>query len=338
MNLMFLNSLEKTTEEGRVRTGQVSIGEHQGQWSVIWSETKEDGRPVQECWFEGIHWDELLAVFRERIAAKQSEGFRPLIEMGAGGIELLDERALHSGMLQYYGEMQADEPLYEELRQWRFKQAARDGKSPFIIASNRMLKMISAYKPHTEEELLQLPGFGKHRAALYAAAITDIVRRYERTTSFPLDWVEPSVDENAFVTWYLEEKRRRRKAEADKRETKRRLLESIGRGDGLEAILNETKLQRRDLVLWVEELDKEGYDMLPFADRMLEEVPAQEREAAREAFAKLGDKYLKPVLLAVFGDKELSAKETERIYEWLRLLRIKYRRDAAASERVEEAS
>ncbi|WP_261381546.1 hypothetical protein [Paenibacillus cremeus] len=94
MNLLFLSSLEKTTEEGHITNAQVSISEQQGVWYAIWSELNEEGEPTQETWYEGLHWQELLAVFREQVFAKQCEGFKPLVDMGVRELAIVDVRNL----------------------------------------------------------------------------------------------------------------------------------------------------------------------------------------------------------------------------------------------------
>ncbi|WP_141335226.1 HRDC domain-containing protein [Paenibacillus sp. tmac-D7] len=326
MNLIFLNSLEKAGKEGNVRTAQVTIGEQQGIWHIMWTEVQEDGRKTQESWYEGLHWEEMLAVFRERVFAKQCEGFKPLLDIRISELADMDDRTAYTQLLHYYSEQHAEEPLYEALRQWRFKQAASDGKAPFIIATNRLLKMIAAFLPHTEDELRQLPGMGKAKAERYGKDILAITIQQERVTSFPLAWVQEHVNPAEFNTWLLQEKERRRKAEADKLENKRVLLEAISRGEMLDELQEKIRVQRKELLGWIEELDRDGYDLAPYIEQVLEQVPAVERELAWQAFEQQGDRYLKPILQKVYAQDSLSAKEAERIYEWLRLLRLKFRR------------
>ncbi|MBP1156776.1 hypothetical protein ACVLD2_002743 [Paenibacillus sp. PvR052] len=334
MNLMFLNSMEKATEEGRVRTAQVSICENQGSWVVMWNEIKEDGHSEQETWYEGLQWDEMLSSFRERVFMKQCDGFHPMLEMSVSEVDGLDGRAAFIQMLHFYSEKHSNEELYEALRQWRWKQASREGKAQFIIATNRLLKMISTFVPQTEEELLQLPGFGRTKSTMYSAEILALTVQSSQSGTFPLTWVEGKIDPLEFNAWLLEEKERKRKAEADKQEIKRKLLEAISRGEQLDQLIEQTRVQRRNLLLWIEELDRDGYDLESYIELMLEPIPAEERELAWKAFEQQGDRYLKPILQTVYKQEELSAKEADRIYEWLRLLRMKFRR-ANAMKAVE---
>ncbi|KZE78907.1 aldolase [Paenibacillus elgii] len=327
MNLVFLNSLEKATEEGNVRTAQVTIGESQGTWVVMWNETREDGRRVQECWYEGLRWEEMLAIFRERVFAKQCGGYKPIVQVNVSEIDVLDHRTAYIQRLHFYGEKHANEELFDKLRDWRFKQASRDGKAAYLIATNRLLKMISAFVPHTEEELLHLPGFGKAKAAAYAADIVAITTGFQRDTDFPLSWVAESIDPGELNAWLLQENERKRKAEEEKREIKHKLLEAIARGEKLEELLEQTKIQRRNLLQLFEELDREGYDLQSYIEGQLEQVPEPERELAWKAFQQQGDRYLKPILQTVYSQKELTAQDADRVYEWLRMLRMKFRRE-----------
>ncbi|MCS7462745.1 HRDC domain-containing protein [Paenibacillus doosanensis] len=337
MNLLFLNSMEKQVGDDRTRGAQASIGESHGKWIAGWQETKEDGRLTHETWFEGTSWEELIAAFRERMLVKRHEGFKPVLDPALLLERVsLDSRSARIQLLQFYSEQHTSEELYEALRQWRLKQAGKEGKSPFLVATNRLLRMICAFLPHTEEELSQIPGFGANKAALYGAELLKFTRQYERTTSFPLDWVEDSVNLLQFQAWQQQEKQRKQQLEQTKRETKRRLLEAVTRGDSLEQLREELQLQPRDLMIWLEELDREGYDLEAYIELELKRVPEEELSLAWEAFELRGDKYLKPILQSLYKQEELDGKEVDRIYEWLRLLRMKFRKAQASQEQASQ--
>lgn len=327
MKLLFLNSMEKQVGEGRARNAQVSVGESKGRWFAGWQETKEDGKLVQETWYEGTSWDELQSLIRKQLIMKQQDGFRPMLSSGLfAEVVPLSSKSEYAHLLHYYSEEHSNEKLYEELRQWRLKQASKEGKSPFLIATNRLLRMICAYLPQTPEELIQLPGLGPNKAALYGSEFIQFTQNYTRTTSFPLDWVEAQVNLVEFDEWKQREKERRNQAEQNKRELKQKLLEAISRGDSLETIQDETKLQRRDLAIWIEELEREGYDLDSYIEAVLQGVPEEELHLAWDAFELHGDRYLKPVLQTLYKQDELDSKQIDTIYEWLRVLRIKFRR------------
>ena len=107
--------------------------------------------------------------------------------------DMLDERRTNEGMgsmysmVQCYGEMNANSELFEALREWRRMKAIADKKSAYLVATNRMLWMISAFVPQQQEELLQIPGWGETKQATYAEEVLAITGAFERATSFPLE-------------------------------------------------------------------------------------------------------------------------------------------------------
>jgi hypothetical protein len=327
MNMMFLNSLERRLGTNQAQSAQVWIAENEGQWLVSWQETEEGEETAQETWYEGSSMEQMLTAFRLNIFTKQGEGFKPLLDVAVPSEPLsLDKRSIQIRLLHYYSELNVNTELYEELRQWRLQQSNKEGKAPFLVATNRLLQMVSAFLPQSEDELQQLPGMGANKASVYGAELLELTRQRERTTSFPLLWVQSEVDTAKFHVWLQLQKDRKMKAEQIKRDTKRQLLEAITRGDSLDALPEQLKLQRRELLLWMEELDREGYDLEPYVEQMLRNVPVEEQNMAWSAFESQGDRYLKPVLQALYKKDELEGKDIDRIYEWLRLLRMKFRR------------
>ncbi|OXM86640.1 HRDC domain-containing protein [Paenibacillus rigui] len=328
MQMLFLNSLEKKVGEDRVRSAQVSIGEDQGRWFVAWQETKEDGTLHHEDWYEGTGWEEMMTVFREQMMSKQSGGFQPMLDVVMlPELASLDSRSAQVQLLHYYSEFHSNEALYEELRQWRLKQANKEGRAPYLVATNRLLRLICTFLPQTVDELRQLPGLGANKATLYGEELIGFTQMYTQSQPFPLHWVEAEINPVQFNAWLQHEKERKRQVEQSKQEQKRKLLEAITRGDGLEDLREQTQLQRRELMLLMEELDREGYDLEPYIVTLLQDVPTEEQEIAWAAFELQGDRYLKPILQTLYKDQEEMDYETrDRIYEWLRLLRMKFRR------------
>ena len=326
MNLVFLNSLEKEAGDNRVRRAQVSICEDKGLWHVFWNETMDDGKERQDCWYEGQRWDEMIHHFRERVQEKIAEGYKPLMKDSlpspnvAAGMNA-------SALFQYYAEKHSNPHVYDALRGWRKERAIRDGKSPFIVATNSMLQMISAFLPYTLEELRQIPGWMKHKTDLYGEEIIAITKTAERRTGFPLDWVITKVDMEKFQHWLAGEIRRKNEAQRLKRQQKQKLLEAIGQGGELSVLQRELSLRRRDLLLMIEELDKEGYDIRPLIETELKTVSDGKLKLAWQAFEEEGDRYLKPVAQKVFANEQMDGQDLTRAYEWLRLLRLKYRKE-----------
>lgn len=329
MNVIFLSSLEKQAAEDRVAMARVTIGEEHGIWRVFWSEPGLGGKPEQSVWFEGAAWNEMLAAFRQQLGEKLREGYVPLIETAAESPRSGSLRHRQTLLLHYYGELRQVPEAFEQLRQWRRGVAEQENKTAYFVASNRVLRMMAAFLPHTLEELLQIPGLGENRAKRYEAGLLAITRTYARETSFPLDWVESAVDAAAFDAWLGEERQRKDRQESERRSNKRKLLEAIGAGHGLAELPKLMAMKRTELLDAVEELAREGYDVDALIERELDEADPELLLQADALFGELGDRYLKPVLRKLFSEEELAGKDVNRLYEWLRLYRLQYRRRKA---------
>jgi hypothetical protein len=328
MNIVFLNTLEKQVEEGRVKSAQVSIGETQGVWQIGWSELdSNNGKSMQESWYQGLSWDEMLSAFRMCLREKIRQGFRPLVSGEWESVQGLTGKARMTQMLAYYADSNSNEPMYENLRKWRREQAAREGKAPYILATNRVLRLISVFLPQTVEELKQIPGFGEHKANMYGADICKATVEIQREKNFPLEWVAREVDQDQFESWVVAQKEQKVRMELDKEANKRKLLELVSSGTGLSTIQETLSIPRRELLLWIEDLDREGYDMDTLVEVELQSIQEEDQIRAWSAFETEGDRYLKPVLQKVYGQDELKDKDLDRVYEWLRLLRLRFRRE-----------
>lgn len=325
MNIIFCNTLQKPETEDRALSGQVSIAERQGVWHVVWNQDTTDGHSLQEMWYEGATWKDTLDAFRGGIQQKFEEGYVPLIE----GMDI-GKRVFHAGSyaqrLIFYSETHVNEELYEKLRQWRREQSAKEGRSAFIIASNRVLKMLATFVPHTEEELQQIPGFGKQRIHLYGASVLECLQQSEQPEAFPLQWVRDKLNTAQFQSWLWEETEKKHHAEEEKRLKKQEMKELVNNGVRLPEMEQQLKIERRELVALLEELDKEGSNISAVVEQEIKERHPSEWKRAAQVFAKLGDRYLKPVMLELYPDKKMKDKELASTYEWLRLCRLKYRR------------
>jgi hypothetical protein len=326
MEVVFMNTLEKQTTDGRVLSAKVSIGERQGAWVVAWLEP-DDGKERHDIWFEGTSWEEMIAAFRHGVAVKLGEGFEPVID---GMLE--DRKGTQGGlvpMLQCYGEMHARQEVFEALREWRKARAAADRKAAYAVSTNRILWMISAFLPHTAEELKYIPGWGETKSAAYSAEVTGITKQFTRTTTFPLSWVADVLEPDAYAKWLYKQKENKYRSELERHQTKRAILAAVQEGSGLDDLQAMLELDRRELVERIEQLDREGYDMGPLLDKELDRLPEEERAKIAEAIQSVGDRYLKPILKQVYSEAELDGKPLDPIYERLRLMRIRYKKQAA---------
>ncbi|AWB43963.1 helicase [Paenibacillus sp. CAA11] len=325
MRIVFLNSLEKRVEGELTSSSQVWIGEEQGLWRIGWDEMGDQESPL---WYEGDSWSEMLHIYRHRLAAKLAEGFRPVIEgifhegeaQGSG-------RTLAAQKLICYSELHANEELYNELCAWRRRRAAQERKAPYLIASNRLLRMISAFVPKTSAELLQLPGVGEGKSAEYGADLLNITEGASRTHDFPLTWVFSVIDQEVFLSWQYKQKEAKYRQEIEKFNLRRSLMEGVQEGLSLEQLSLRTELDRREVLEMLEVLGKEGHSLEPLVALELADTSEAEQNRVWEAYQKLGDEYLKPVLQHVYGPERIAAEgeKLERLYELLRLIRLRYR-------------
>lgn len=327
MQIVFLNTFEKPAAGGRIEVAQLSICESNGLWTVLWlEEGGEDGKKEPLHWYEGTSWEELLNAFRYGVAKMMGAGYSPILD------GMLDSGRTSGGsfpsMLQCYGELNANEALFQSLREWRRKTASAERRSAYLVATNRMLWMISAFVPQSLDELRQIPGWGKSKQESYGEAIMGLTAGVERTTSFPLDWVEDRIDSEQYTAWLYKQKENKYKGMMDRQQEKRRMLEVLQQSGGLDQLQAELKLSRRELLLRIELLEQEGYDMDAFIQRELDAVPESEQEQIMQAMASIGDRYLKPVLQHVYGESAAAqpGKPVETLYERLRLMRMHFRK------------
>jgi hypothetical protein len=326
MEVVFMNTLEKQTAEGRVLSAKVSIGERQGEWVVAWHEP-DGGKDRQAVWFEGTSWEEMIAAFRHGVAVKLGEGYEPILD---GMLE--DRKGMQGGlvpMLQCFGELHARQEVFEALREWRKARATADRKAAYAVSTNRILWMISAFLPQSAEELKYIPGWGETKSAAYSAEVTGITKQFARTTTFPLTWVADVLEPDAYAKWLYKQKENKYRGELERHKTKRAILAAVQEGSGLDELQALLEIDRRELVERIEQLDREGYDMAPLLDKELERLPEEERSKIEEAIQAVGDRYLKPILKQVYSEAELDGKPLDPIYERLRLMRIRYKKQAA---------
>lgn len=320
MHVVFMNTFDRMDGERTVAGAQVSICEHEGMWLVLWTEPSEDA----VTWYEGPSWEEMLAAFRHGIALQMGEGYAPVID------GMLDDRKAQAGsliaMMQCFGELHADKELFEELREWRKKAAAQQRKSAYMIATNRLLSMLSAFKPQNELELAQIPGWGETKMKTYAEQVIAITTRFERATSFPLDWVTSQLDPQTFMQWTYKQKELKYRMQMERHQEKRQILLALSEGKSLAELQEELEMTRRNLIDRLEQLETEGYDMEPIVQTELAEMPESERLSVLEAFESVGDKYLKPVMQHVYGTEGAADKPLDLVYDRLRMLRLSFRR------------
>lgn len=326
MQVVFLNQFERLDGHGEERA-QVVIGEEQGIWSAGWRSIGPGDSALDDVWYEGMSWEELLAAFRHGVARQMKQGFRPLLDGMLDETPFWERRPALPLLLQCYADMQDVEEVANRLRIWRRAKAAEEKRSAYLIATNRELQMLAVYVPHSMEELGQIPGFGKVKIERYGNDLLEMLKDVERTHTYPLDaWVPKTVSEDQLCTWMFQLKEEKYGKALSSVQEKRSLLSGIREGRTLGELEGRLNCPRRKLLERIEKLDQEGYDVLPVVDKELSEITPEESAQIESALSELGDRYLKPLLRKVYGDVTSSEQEVERQYEKLRMMRIRFRR------------
>ncbi|MDT3425058.1 hypothetical protein J2Z22_000571 [Paenibacillus forsythiae] len=336
MQIVFMNRLSKHSGGSAGDFAQLWIGEEEGVWRVGWRDCGEAPESAGSLWYEGSSWNEMLGVYRHELAAKMGEGYRPLIDGVFHEEAAVTGRNQEQMKLQYYSELHGNETVYEELCAWRRKRSSLERKAPYLLASNRLLRLLSAYLPRSVEELLQIPGVGEAKAEQYGPEILAVTSAVERSHTFPLNWVSEEIDDGFFTSWLYKQREMKYKKQLDRLRQRRELLQGIADGCGLEELKARSHLSRREILEAAEELEKDGYMVDPLIQRELEDMPSGEQEAVWNAYRELGDVFLKPVLHKVYGEEAARAAGLDMRYERLRLIRIRYRRENAGAAAVVE--
>lgn len=326
MQIVFLNQFERVVDQVEERA-QVFIGELEGLWSTGWRTIGPSGSSVDELWYEGVSWEELLAGFRHGVARRMGAGFRPVLDGMLEDTPFWDRQPAIPMLLQCYADLRNADETVAGLRIWRRAKSAEEKRSAYLIANNRELQMLAVYAPKTLQELEQIPGFGKVKVERYGNDLIGLLKDVERTHEFPLEgWVRRAVSDEQLSGWIFRVKEEKYGKALDAVRDKRSLLAAIRDGGTLATIGTALNCPRRKLLERIEQLDEEGYDVLPFVDRELVDLAPDEELEISTAFSQLGDRYLKPLKRKVYGETDTDEGELERQYEKLRMMRIRVRR------------
>lgn len=330
MQIVFMNRLSRMSGEHQEVFAQLWIGEDEGQWRLGWRDFSGEQETGDSLWYEGSSWSEMLCVYRHELAMKMGEGYRPLIDGGFHEEDHLSSRSQEQLRLQYYSEQFGNEAVYEELCSWRRGKASSERKAPYLLASNRLLRMISAFLPRTAEELLQLPGVGEGKASQYGADWLSITSAAPREHHFPLSWVNDVIDEESFISWQYKQKELKYRRQLERLRLRRVVLQGIEEGQDMEQLRALSGVTRREVLEVAEELEKEGYSVDKLIALELREVTSEELNQVWTAFELIGDSFLKPVLYKAYGEDFAPAEGLDRYYERLRLIRLRFRREHPA--------
>jgi hypothetical protein len=336
MQIVFMNRLIKGTGSDDETAAQVWIGEEEGIWHLGWRDLLMDGELIDVSWYEGVSWDELLYIYRHGIASKLSEGYRPIIQGMFHEDDEMRSRGQSVQKLYCYSELHSEENLYTDLCAWRRKRAVSERKAPYFIASNKLLRLISAYIPQHVDELMQLPGVGQNKASEYGADIIEITTKVERNHSFPLNWVYAELNEEVYSAWIFKQKEQKYKQELNQYRMRSALMSGITEGKNLQQLERDCGLPRKEIIEALEELEKEGYDTEHLLQSELQDMPSEEQAAIWSAFQELGDTLLKPILQKVYGEEKdpVAKRNVDQLYEHIRMIRIQFRRSQESRQNV----
>lgn len=318
-SLHFLMTLAKPTGEmGKivllVRNGQVET-----QWSLITPDQEETAiyhtdSDVDQAW---KHVETLLL-------EKMKEGFILNQPWMTHFLSAIPPRFLMIRKLECFATQSMNSPLLLELKKWRKHAASASHFPPYFIGTDKLLSLIATYIPHTEEQLLQIPGIGNNKVSLYGRPILEITRKYEQIHSFPLDWIHQKVTMDDFIPWFITEgkqKEEKRKARVTQEmEEKLRLLEMIEDQVDLEEIAERLSISMSELLKRVRSLDQEGYNIMNFLEKEVEQI--QEKSLIEDIAAKLGSDRLKPIYEKLYGNdgSPMTSKEVGQRYNRIRLV------------------
>ncbi|MHA0856641.1 HRDC domain-containing protein [Paenibacillus sp. CMAA1364] len=335
MQIVFMNRLIKGSDNDDA-SAQVWIGEEEGVWHLGWRNLWMDGQTEDVSWYEGISWQELICIYRHNLAMKLGEGYQPLIEGIFHDNDSVHMRGQSVQMLYCYSELHSKEEVFVELCAWRRRRAHAERKAPYLIASNKLLRLISAYLPHHVDELIQLPGVGQNKVSDYGADLLEITAKVERHHTFPLNWVYGQLNEEAYRAWLYKQKEQKYKQELHQFKLQRVILEGISEGKNIEQLLRECESTRKEIIEVLEQLEKDGYNTEPLIESELQAISHAEQEAIWTAFRELGDSLLKPILLKVYGEEKDadSLKNIDMLYEGIRFIRIQFRRNKSLERSV----
>lgn len=190
--------------------------------------------------------------------------------------------------------------LFAQLHKERKALADAANVPPYMIFADRTLQELATYLPHSVESLATIHGIGRAKIERYGEGVLALIRAYCR---------DHELQERA-KTARPAPRLSIAKARSDE------VGELFAAGHTLAAIAQQFMVKRQTVIANLTKYAEAGH--LVDATRLLQEstlAPAQQT-AALNAFAELGDQYLKPVFDALGQTVD---------YEELHLLRLVYR-------------
>lgn len=313
----YLITLDKPSGE----SGKIVLFHRGDMYETHWN-VQEDGQEQTDIYYTGpdleLAWKAAESIRHE----KSKEGFlidSPFITFSLSAVP---HSFLFYRKLECFAAKNMNQALFQELRKWR-REAANSGNiPPYFIGTDKLLTLLSAFIPQTKEELMQIPGIGKHKLEQYGEAILKITAGFSPPYSFPLDWIQQKVTQEELAAWLLDEKllkeERRLSRLKQEKEEKMRLLDAIHKHAGIQETAERFSISVSQLLKQIRELAKEGYDVLSYLDREVEQV--EEKELIRDLVSMMGSDRLKPIFEKLYGSGDIPTKEKGEKYNRIRLV------------------
>src|SRR5690606_694111 len=184
------------------------------------------------------------------------------------------------------------------------------------IATNAMLKQISAFIPYTTEELLCISGLGSQRIQEYGAALIELTKEVKRSTDFPLDWVRERYNKQGYKRWKLMNELSKNKARGSASYLRERLVQLLNSSISLSEISKRLSLSTYRVLRTIEQCIDQGeiQTVNAWIEAEISNMPSEQYEVICEAYKKCGTSYLKPIMEEVKGVIDLNLDE-DQIYD-----------------------
>jgi ATP-dependent DNA helicase RecQ len=142
----------------------------------------------QEAWGNLIRQLVHLGYLKQDIAnysvLKLTEAARPLLR---GEQELvlpcprLKPKAAKKKVRKTIDTIEYDEVLFEALRTRRKALAVKAGVPPFVIFGDQSLAEMAAFRPSSQEEMLEINGVGEHKLKRYGEDFLGVIKEYDNS-------------------------------------------------------------------------------------------------------------------------------------------------------------
>ena len=314
----YLISLTKPNGE----TGKLILRNRDGNYQAEWTYYSMD---VEETHVQyagsdlKTAWQALEKFLCERI----TEGYRLNSPFIRHLLNALPPRLTLFRKLECFAAQHANPTLFQDLKKWRKETSNTNHIPPYFIGTDKLLSLLSTFIPHTQEQLMQIPGIGQQKCSQYGLDILERTKRYEQPFPYPLLWIHEKVNEDTLAIWMILDKEgqeARKKIRLDKeREDKLRLLEMIEAEVSIQEMTQHLDISLPVLLVKIKDLAKEGYEVVNFLQKEVNTI--QERDMISDIVSTLGSNRLKPIYEKIYGASvETSGKDVGERYDRIRLV------------------